>query len=78
MDWLTGGYTAEILGAIKDKRAVPSLLDLLNNESREVRKQIIHSLGELRDPRALPALRELTASRADREMAALAKQAMQA
>ena len=60
----------------RDPQVVPALLNLLNDESREMRKQIIHSLGELRDPRALAALQELAASRADREMAALAKQAI--
>ncbi len=69
-----------IIGLTKsrDPRVVPALLNSLNDESRDVRKQIIQSLGELRDQRALPALQELADSRADREMAAIAKQVIQA
>ncbi|MCL4527811.1 MAG: HEAT repeat domain-containing protein, partial [Chloroflexi bacterium] len=68
-----------IIGLTKsrDPQVVPALLELLSDESRDVRKQIIHSLREIRDPRSLPVLQELAAARADREMAALAKQAIQ-
>jgi len=61
----------------RDPQVVPALLNMMNDESRDVRKQILHSLGELRDPRALPVLQELAASRTDREMAALARQALE-
>ena len=61
----------------RDPQVIPELINLLNDENREVRKQVIQSLGQLRDSRALPALQELAASRADRELAALAKQAIQ-
>ncbi len=61
----------------RDLQAVPPFLNMLNDESRDVRKQVILALGELRDRRALPALQELAASRTDRELASLAKQAVQ-
>ena len=61
----------------RDPQVVPALLNMMNDENRDVRKQIIHSLGELRDPRALPVLQELAASRTDKEMAALARQALE-
>ncbi|HEX2697782.1 MAG TPA: HEAT repeat domain-containing protein, partial [Anaerolineales bacterium] len=60
-----------------DAQVAPALLNLLNDENRDVRKQVIESLGTLRDARAVPLLQELTASRADRELSALAKQAIQ-
>ncbi len=68
-----------IIGLTKsrDLQVVPELIHLLDDENRDVRKQVIQSLGQLRDSRALPSLQELAASRADRELAALAKQAMQ-
>jgi HEAT repeat protein len=60
-----------------DPEVLPALLDLLNDESREVRKQVVQVLGQLRDRRAVPPLQELAASRADRVMAGLARQALQ-
>jgi len=65
------------LGKIEDAQIAPALLNLLNDENRDVRKQAIQALGRLRDKGALPALQELAALRADRELAALAKQAIQ-
>ena len=61
----------------RDPQVVPALLNMMNDENRDVRKQIIHSLGELRDPRALSPLREIASSRTDKEMAALARQALE-
>ena len=66
------------LGKINDARAVPILLEMLRDQNRIVRKQVLLSLAQLRDPGALPALQELAASRADRELAALARQAIDA
>lgn len=66
------------LGKIQDPQIPPALLGLLDDENRDVRKQAIQALGELRAESALPVLQELAASRADRELAALAKQAIQA
>lgn len=48
--------TAEVLGRIKDPRAVPFLLNALHDEDLEVRKAIIAALGEIRDKRAVEPL----------------------
>lgn len=65
------------LAKSQDPQVLPALLNLLHDESREVRKQVVQVLGQFHDRRAVPALQELAASRADREMAGLAKQALQ-
>jgi HEAT repeat protein len=66
------------LGKINDARAAPILLEMLGDPDRTVQKQVVLSLTQLHDPSALPALRELAASRVDRELAALARQALDA
>jgi len=50
---------------------------MLNDPEREVKKQVIESLGNRKDPRAFPALQEIVSNRADREMLILAKQALE-
>lgn len=65
------------LSKIKDPRITPILLDMLNDPEREVKKQVIEGLGNLKDPQALPALQEIVANRGDRELHALAKQAIE-
>ena len=66
------------LGKINDARVAPILLEMLHDPDRSVQKQVVLSLTQLRDPSALPALQELAASRIDRELAALARQALDA
>ena len=66
------------LGQINDARVAPILLEMLGDPDRAVKKQALLSLGQLRDPRALSALQEFAVSRTDRELAALAKQALEA
>jgi HEAT repeat protein len=65
------------LSKIRDARVVPVLIEMLEDPAREVQKQALLSLGELHDPRAIPALQEVMSNRADREMAALAKQVIE-
>ncbi len=60
-----------------DSRVVPELLNLLNDENREVRLEVVHALGESGDVRARLPLQELAGSRADREMAAQARHALE-
>ena len=62
------------LGQIQDARVAPVLIEMLSDPERIVRIQAIKSLGDLRDQRAVPILQEIASDRADREMAALAKQ----
>ena len=59
-----------------DKRIVPVILDMLNDPVREVQIQAIRSLGALKDARALPALKAIALDRQDREMSALARDAI--
>ena len=70
-------HALRALSRIKDGRVTPILLQMLNDPEREVKKQVIQSLGELRDPRSSSALQEIMSNRADREMHALAKQALE-
>ncbi len=60
-----------------DKRIVPIILKMLKDPEREVQKQAIQALGELQDERALSALQAITTNRGDKEMYALAKQAIE-
>jgi HEAT repeat protein len=70
-------HAIEALSRIRDKRAASALLEMLNDPEREVKKQVIQALGKVKDPRALSALQGIFANRADRELHALAKQAME-
>ncbi len=70
-------HAVSALGKIQHVSVAPVLLEALNDPERIVRKQAIQSLGELCDPRAIPALQGIASNRLDREMAALAKQALQ-
>ena len=70
-------HVVSVLGKIQHTSVAPLLIDALNDPERVVRKQAIQSLGELRDPRATHPLQEIATNHADREMAALAKQALQ-
>ncbi len=64
------------LSRIQDSRVAPVLVELLNDPEREVRKQVIQSMGEIKDLRTVPVLQEIMAARGDRELHALAKEAL--
>ncbi len=68
-----------ILGVskIQDPQIGPAIMAMIDDESREVRKLVIQSLGQLRLSSAQPMLQEIASSRSDRELAALARQALQ-
>jgi HEAT repeat protein len=70
-------HAISALSHIKDGRVTPILLEMLNDPEREVKKQVIQSLAELKDPRSSFALQEIASNRADRELHALAKQALE-
>lgn len=59
-----------------DKRIVPVILDMLKDPDRAVQKQAVQSLGTLKDLRALPALQAIAIDRRDRELSALAREAI--
>ena len=64
------------LGKIRDERVTPYLIEMLYDPAPVVKRQSILSLVELKDSRAIPALQEVAASRSDRELAVLAKEAI--
>ena len=64
------------LSRIHDARVAPLLVQMLNDPEREVKKQVIQSLGDLKDHRAIAALEQIMANRSDREFHALAKDAL--
>jgi HEAT repeat protein len=69
-------HSVDVLPKVKEPRVALVLLEMLKDPEREVRKHVIEAMGELKDGRTLPALQEIMANRADRELAALAKQAI--
>jgi HEAT repeat protein len=68
---------ARAFGKLNDNRVAPILLELIHDPDRTVQKQVVLSLAELGDPCALPVLQELSTSRTDRELALLARQALE-
>lgn len=70
-------HSVDVLPKIKEPRVALVLLEMLKDSEREVKKHVIEAMGELRDRRAMPALQEIMANRADREMHALAKAALE-
>jgi HEAT repeats len=50
---------------------------MLKDPEREVKKHVIEAMGELKDKRTLTALQEIVTKRGDREMHALAKEALE-
>jgi HEAT repeat protein len=69
-------HSIDALSKIRDPRVAPVLLQMLTDPEREVKKHVIQSMGVLKDPRTLPALQEIVDNRADRELHALAKDAI--
>lgn len=53
---------AELVGKMKYKRAVTSLIQLLEKEELEAQYEVIWALGEIGDQRAIPALNSLLES----------------
>jgi len=70
-------HSVDVLPKVKEPRVGLVLLEMLKDPEREVKKHVIEAMGELKDPRTLPALQEIMAQRGDREMHALAKDAIE-
>lgn len=70
-------HSVDVLPRIREPRVAAVLLEMLRDPEREVKKHVIQAMGELRDARCLPALQEIMANRGDRELHALAKEALQ-
>lgn len=56
LDWKVRAQAADTMGDQGDKKAVPALLEALNDESQFVRLAAVRSLGRLGDPKAIPGL----------------------
>ncbi len=59
VDPLARQLAADLLGSIRDPRAVEPLIGALNDESRHLRLSAITALKQIRDPRAVEPLIEL-------------------
>jgi HEAT repeat protein len=70
-------HSVDVLPKVREPRVALVLLEMLKDSEREVRKHVIEAMGELGDPRTLAALQEIMSNRADREMHALAKAALE-
>ena len=64
------------LGTLSGDDAFVRLLEMLDDPSPDVRKEVIRALAARRDSRALPALNAVAAGRSDREISKLARQAI--
>ena len=69
-------HSVQALVEIKDPRVASILLEMLNDPEHEVKRYVIEALGELKNISVLPALQSIMANRADRELHALAKDAI--
>jgi HEAT repeat protein len=65
------------LSKIQDARVAPVLIEMLRDPARDVQKEALQAVSKSRDPRAIPLLQDIISNRADREMAALAKQILE-
>ncbi len=70
-------HSVDVLPKITEPRVALVLLEMLKDNEREVQRHVIVAMGELRDQRTLPALQAIMANRADRELHALAKDAVE-
>jgi HEAT repeat protein len=70
-------HSVDVLPRISEPRVALVLLELLKDPEREVQRHVIEAMGELKDKRTLSALQAIMANRADRELHALAKAAIE-
>jgi HEAT repeat protein len=70
-------HSVDVLPKIVEPRVALILLEMLKDPEREVKKHVIEAMGELKDKRTLTALQEIVTKRGDREMHALAKEALE-
>ena len=69
-------HAIQALTKIKDPRVASLLLEMLNDPEREVKRHVIEAMGDLKDGSVLSALQSIVANRSDRELHALAKDAI--
>ncbi|MBK9927890.1 MAG: HEAT repeat domain-containing protein [Anaerolineales bacterium] len=70
-------HTVDVLPKIVEPRVVLVLLEMLKDPEREVKRHVIAAMAELKDKRTMPALQEIASQRGDRELHALAKEALE-
>ena len=70
-------HSVDVLPKVNEPRVGLVLLEMLKDPEREVKKHVIQAMGVLKDKRTLPALQEIVADRSDRELHALAKEALE-
>ena len=70
-------HSVDVLSRIDESRVALVLLEMLKDPEREVVKHVIQAMGELKDQRTLPALQKIASDRSDRELHALAKEALE-
>jgi len=70
-------HSVDVLPQVSEPRVALVLLEMLKDPEREVKMHVIEAMGKLKDQRVLPALQEIMANRADRELHALAKEAIE-
>ena len=70
-------HSVDVLPKVREPRVALVLLEMLKDPEREVRKHVMDAMGVLGDPRTRTALQEIMANRADRELHALAKAALE-
>jgi len=70
-------HSVDVLPKVDEPRVGLVLLEMLKDPEREVRKHVIKAMGALKDKRTLPALQDIVADRSDRELHALAKEALE-
>lgn len=70
-------HSVDVLPKVREPRVALVLLEMLKDPEREVKRHVINAMGELGDPRTRTALQEIMANRADRELHALAKVALE-
>ena len=70
-------HSVDVLPRISEPRVALVLLEMLKDPEREVKKHVILAMEELKDERTLPALQEIASDRRDRELHALAKEAIE-
>jgi len=70
-------HTVDVLPRVNEPRVALVLLEMLKDPEREVKKHVIAAMGELKDERTLSALQEIVSDRSDRELHALAKEAIE-
>ena len=69
-------HSIQALARIKDPRVAGILVQMLNDPEREVKRHVIEAMAELKDASVLSALQSIMANRSDRELHALAKDAI--